>query len=192
MDELELSKQCLQGINLAREELYKQYSGRLFSLCLRYTGSREEAQDLLQDGFLKIFRSFDKFTWRGKGSLRAWMEKVMVNVALQAIRKDKAMGYSISLDEIPETSFDQEVEEPDEADVDAISESELLQYISELPVGYRTVFNLYIFEEKSHKEIAQILGINEKSSSSQLLRARRLLAKRIAARGEKISDESEG
>jgi len=192
MDELELSKQCMQGINLAREELYKQYSGRLFSLCLRYTGSREEAQDLLQDGFLKIFRSFDKFTWRGKGSLRAWMEKVMVNVALQAIRKDKAMGYSISLDEIPETSFDQEVEEPDEADVDAISESELLQYISELPVGYRTVFNLYIFEEKSHKEIAQILGINEKSSSSQLLRARRLLAKRIAARGEKISDESEG
>lgn len=192
MDELELSKQCLQGINLAREELYKQYSGRLFSLCLRYTGSREEAQDLLQDGFLKIFRSFDKFTWRGKGSLRAWMEKVMVNVALQAIRKDKAMGHSISLDEIPETSFDEEVEEPDEADVDAISESELLQYISELPVGYRTVFNLYIFEEKSHKEIAQILGINEKSSSSQLLRARRLLAKKIAARGEKISDESEG
>ena len=140
MEEQELAERCRQGDNLARKELYERYAGRMLSVCLRYAGDRETAQDLMHDGFLKLFDSFDKFTWRGEGSLRAWMERVMVNTVLQYL---------------------------------------LMQFISELPAGYRTVFNLYIFEEKSHKEIARLLGINEKSSASQLTRAKATLAAKV-------------
>ena len=154
MEELELSEQCRLGNNQARKELYEQYAGRMLGICLRYTGDRDTAQDLLHDGFLKIFDSFDKFTWRGEGSLRAWMERVMVNTALQYLRKNDVINQSAPLEE-------------------------LMQFIEELPAGYRTVFNLYTFEDKSHKEIAQELGINEKSSASQLFRAKSVLAKRV-------------
>ena len=135
---------------------------------------RDTAQDLLHDGFLKIFDSFDKFTWRGEGSLRAWMERVMVNTALQYLRKNDVINQSAPLEELPE-----EYEEPDASDVEAIPQKVLMQFIEELPAGYRTVFNLYTFEDKSHKEIAQELGINEKSSASQLFRAKSVLAKRV-------------
>lgn len=174
MDELELSEQCRLGNNRARKELYEQYAGRMLGICLRYTGDRATAQDLLHDGFLKIFGSFDKFTWRGEGSLRAWMERVMVNIALQFLRKNDVLNQASALEEVPET-----YEQPDASAVELIPERVLLQFINELPIGYRTVFNLYTFEEKSHKEIAQLLGINEKSSASQLFRAKSTLAKKV-------------
>lgn len=174
MKELELSEQCRQGNNRARKELYEQYGGRLLGVCLRYTGDRDTAQDLLHDGFLKIFGSFDKFTWRGDGSLRAWMERVMVNTALQFLRKNDVISQSASLEDLSD-----DYEEPDASVVELIPQSVLMQFINELPTGYRTVFNLYTFEEKSHKEIAQLLGINEKSSASQLFRAKGVLAKRV-------------
>lgn len=174
MEELELSDQCRQGNNRARKELYEQYAGRMFSVCLRYAGDRDTAQDLLHDGFLKVFSSFDKFSWRGEGSLRAWMERVFVNIALQYLRKNDVIKQSDSLERLPD-----DYEELEESDVDVIPETVLMQFVRELPAGYRTVFNLYIFEEKSHKEIARILGINEKSSASQLFRAKGVLAKRV-------------
>ena len=167
MEEQELAERCRQGDNLARKELYERYAGRMLSVCLRYTGDRETAEDLMHDGFLKLFDSFDKFTWRGDGSLRAWMERVMVNTALQYLRKNDVINQSEALDNIPET-----YEEPDVSTVETIPQKVLMQFISELPAGYRTVFNLYIFEEKSHREIARMLGINEKSSASQLTRAK--------------------
>ena len=150
MEEIELSEQCRLGNNRARKELYEQYAGRMLGICLRYTGDRDTAQDLLHDGFLKIFDSFDKFTWRGEGSLRAWMERVMVNTVLQYLRKNDVINQSTPLEELPE-----EYEEPDASDVEAIPQNVLMQFIEELPAGYRTVFNLYTFEDKSHKEIAQ-------------------------------------
>ncbi|WP_303014078.1 RNA polymerase sigma factor [uncultured Bacteroides sp.] len=174
MEEQELSEQCRLGNNRARKELYEQYAGRLFAICLRYTGDRDTAQDLLHDGFIKIFDSFDKFTWRGEGSLRAWMERVMVNIALQYLRKNDVMNQTAPLEELSD-----KYEEPEAADVEAIPQKILMRFIEELPAGYRTVFNLYTFEDKSHKEIAQILGINEKSSASQLFRAKSTLAKRV-------------
>ncbi len=174
MNELELSERCRQGDNRARKELYEQYAGRMLGVCLRYAGDRDMAQDLVHDGFLKIFDSFDKFTWRGEGSLRAWMERVMVNTVLQFLRKNDVMNQTTALDEVPET-----YEEPDASAVEAIPQKVLMQFINELPAGYRTVFNLYTFEDKSHKEIAQMLGINEKSSASQLFRAKSVLAKKV-------------
>ena len=106
--------------------------------------------------------------------MRAWMERVMVNTALQYLRKNDVINQSEGLDNVPETN-----EEPDASTVETIPQKVLMQFISELPVGYRTVFNLYIFEDKSHREIAQMLGINEKSSASQLFRAKSVLAKRV-------------
>lgn len=176
MEEQELAEQCRQGDNLARKELYEHYAGRMLAVCLRYAGDRETAEDLMHDGFLKLFDSFDKFTWRGEGSLRAWMERVMVNMVLQYLRKHDVMRQSAALDNAPEL-----YEEPEASTVDGIPQKVLMQFISELPVGYRTVFNLFVFEEKPHKEIAQILGINEKSSASQLTRAKAALAAKVRA-----------
>ena len=174
MEEQELAERCRQGDNLARKELYERYAGRMLSVCFRYTGDRGTAEDLLHDGFLKLFDSFDKFTWRGTGSLRAWMERVMVNTALQYLRRNDVINQAETLDNVPEI-----YEEPDVSAVETIPQKVLMQFISELPVGYRTVFNLYIFEEKSHKEIARLLDINEKSSASQLARAKAALATKV-------------
>ncbi len=174
MEELELSEQCRQGNNRARRELYERYAGRLLAICLRYVSDRDTAQDLLHDGFLKIFGSFDKFTWRGEGSLRAWMERVMVNTALQYLRKNDVINQASPLEEVPEV-----YDEPDDDDIEMIPQSVLMQIVRELPPGYRTVFNLYTFENKSHKEIAQLLGINEKSSASQLFRAKSTLIRKV-------------
>ena len=138
MEEFELSEQCRQGNNRARKELYEQYAGRMLGICLRYTGDRDTAQDLLHDGFLKIFDSFDKFTWRGEGSLRAWMERVMVNTALQYLRKNDVINQSAPLEELPE-----EYEEPDASDVEAIPQKVLMQFIEESVLNLILLMNLW-------------------------------------------------
>ena len=155
MNETELVERCGKGDNLARKQLYERYAGQLMAICVRYTGDREVAQDVLHDGFLNIFRSFSQFTYKGEGSLKAWLTRIMVNEALGYLRKKAS------------TNFEQ------------IPQSVLMQFIKELPDGYRTVFNLYVLEEKGHKEIAEMLGITEHTSSSQLYRAKTLLMKKI-------------
>lgn len=174
MKEEELVRQCKANDRKALKKLYELFAGRMLGICLRYAGDRDTAEDLMHDGFLKIFSSFDKFTWYGEGSLRAWMERVMANTCLQYLRKNDILGYAMGLDEVPEI-----YDTPSDEDVRQIPEKVLMQFISELPTGYRTVFNLYMFEDKSHKEIAEMLHINEKSSASQLFRAKATLAKRI-------------
>ncbi|WP_278585527.1 RNA polymerase sigma factor [Coprobacter fastidiosus] len=175
MREEELVEHCKQKDKSAQKQLYELYAGALFALCIRYSGNREAAEDILHDGFLRIFTSFDKFDYRGEGSLKAWLSRIMVNTALEYIRKDGEMNRVLTLNEVPDI-IDPESEDED---LEKIPQSVLMKFVSELPSGYRTVFNLYTFEEKSHKEIAALLGINEKSSSSQLFRARAILAKRI-------------
>lgn len=174
MEEKDLAERCRQGDNLARKELYERYAGRLLAVCMRYVAIRETAEDLLHDGFLHIFNQFDKFTWRGEGSLRAWLERVMINTVLQYLRKNDVMKQAAEIDAMPEL-----YEAPDEQAVEQIPEKVLMQIIGELPVGYRTVFNLFVMEEKSHKEIAELLGINEKSSASQLVRAKAAIAAKV-------------
>lgn len=175
MEEQQLAEQCRLGDNRARQELYERYAGRLLALCLRYTGNREQAEDLLHDGFLKLFSSFDKFTWRGEGSLRAWMERVMVNTVLEYLRRNDVLNNSVDLDTSAPGAYDELAAE----DCETIPAQVLMQFVSELPAGYRTVFNLYVMEGKSHKEIAAALGINEKSSASQLARAKAALADKV-------------
>ncbi|MBQ8672741.1 MAG: sigma-70 family RNA polymerase sigma factor [Bacteroides sp.] len=174
-DEQLLAEQCRQGDNRARRQLYERYAGHMLGICLRYVGERETARDLLHDGFLKLYASFDKFTWRGTGSLKAWMERVMVNTALQYLRRQDVLRHASELEAVSVA----DEEPPSPMMVERIPEERLMQFVRELPVGYRTVFNLYVFEEKSHKEIAHLLGINEKSSASQLVRAKSALARKV-------------
>mgnify|MGYP000789579492 FL=1 len=125
---------------------------------------------------LKAFTSLDKFFYRGEGSLKAWLSRIMVNTALEAIRK-QTQHIELDIETAPEIA-DPEYEDDDKI-VKNIPQETLLRFISELPDGYRTVFNLFTFENKSHKEIANLLHINEKSSSSQLHRARTILMNRV-------------
>ena len=174
MDERILAEGCREGDGAARRELYDRFAGRLMAVCMRYAGDRATAEDLLHDAFLKIYGAFGKFSYRGPGSLRAWMERVTVNVALEWLRGRNRLGMT-ELDEgrVAATVAESAVEQ--------VPREVLLRFVSELPEGYRAVFNLYCIEEYSHREIARMLGINEKSSSSQLFRARALLARKIRA-----------
>lgn len=176
MKERELSERCRCGDRAAWRELYDRYGGRLLALCLRYAGDRAAAEDLMHDAFLKIVGSIDRFAYRGPGSLRAWIERVTINLAIEQLRRKGRMPMQSieAAEQLPA-----EEREPTAEAVDAIPQERLLQLIAELPEGYRTVFNLYCLDGCSHREIAAMLRINEKSSSSQLARARALLAARI-------------
>lgn len=177
MEEQILAEGCRTGDDTARRELYDRFAARLLAVCLRYAGDRATAEDLMHDAFLKIYGAFDRFSYRGPGSLRAWMERITVNVALEWLRNRNKLNLR-TLDEdrpLPD------VAEPDPSEVARVPRQVLMKFVGELPDGYRTVFNLYCIEGYSHRDISQMLGINEKSSSSQLFRARALLARRIAA-----------
>lgn len=173
MREEELVQQCLKGGNAARKELYDTYAGQMLQICFRYTGCMDTSYDLLHDGFLKIFSSFSTFSYRGTGSLKAWMCKVFVNTSIEYLKKKDVLRQMVPLEQIAE------LEDVQDEELSRIPTSVLMQFVRDLPVGYRTVFNLYTFEERSHKEIAELLHINERSSSSQLYRARVLLMKKV-------------
>lgn len=185
MNETELVKLCAKGENLARKQLYERYAGQLLGICVRYSGDREVAKDILHDAFLQIFRSMNQFVWQGEGSLKAWMTRIVVNEALGHLRQQTALlSREMTLEEIPD------VEDIKEEPLDSIPQHVLMRFIEELPTGYRTVFNLYVFEEKSHKAIAHMLGITEHASSSQLSRARALLKKKVNHYRKKYTDEA--
>ena len=168
-----MTERCREGDNAARKQLYEQYADLLMAVCLRYCGDSDTAQDILHDGFLKAFRSFAQFQYKGDGSLRAWLTRIMVNGALEVLRKRNVFNEQ-PIDEMPGDIEDEE-------DIELIPPSVLMQFVRELPEGYRTVFNLYVFEDKSHKEIAEALGITEHTSSSQFFRAKKLLMKKVSA-----------
>ena len=174
MNERTLVEQCQQGINAARGELYQAYAPRLMTVCRRYADSDDSAEDMLHDAFLKIFDSIGRFRWQGDGSLRAWMERVTAHVAVDELRSHSMLNV-VSYDDCS----CEPVDEPDTDAIGQLSEEVLTRFISELPSGYRTVFNLYCLEGHSHKEIARLLHIKEKSSASQLTRAKTMLAARI-------------
>lgn len=177
MEEQILAEGCSAGSDAARKELYDRYAGRLLAICMRYSGDRATAEDLMHDAFLKIYGAFDRFTYRGPGSLRAWIERITVNVALEWLRS-RSRFTGVSLDEGRSAA---RVAEPEPAadEIARVPREVLMRMVGELPDGYRAVFNLYCIEEYSHREIAAMLGINEKSSSSQLSRARSILARKV-------------
>lgn len=174
-EERRLAERCRCGDEAAFKELYDRYAGRLMAICLRYVTDRATAEDLLHDTYLKIFGAVVRFEWRGPGSLKAWMERIAVNVALEWLRnRNRLKMNAIEDSRVPHAG-----EEPAAEEVERIPREVLMRMVGELPDGYRTIFNLFCIEGYSHREIAAMLGIREKSSSSQLFRARAILARRI-------------
>lgn len=153
-----------------QRELYLRYAGYLTAVAYRYLGDEDSVKDLLQDVFIKVFEHFNKFRYRGEGSLKAWLSKIVVNDSLRELRASK---HLVTVESIPEEPFDEDPE------IGKVPMEVLQNMISQLPDGYRTVFNLYVFERMPHKEIASLLGIKENSSASQLLRAKALLSREI-------------
>lgn len=167
----ELLKGCLNGKRSAQKALYEKYRVSLFGVCLRYANSRQEAEDMLQDGFIKIFG--DLYQYRPIGPLGGWMRRVVVNVALQHIRRRKKLFPVIDMAQVADKY---------EAEEDIFSEfgkKELVKMIQQLPAGYRAVFNMYVIEGYSHQEIAEQLKVNINTSKSQLSRAKAALRKML-------------
>lgn len=165
-------RQACNGDLSAQRTLYKDHVRYLTAVCSRYILNPEDVKDVLQESFIKIFSSLASFEYRGKGSLRGWMSRVLINETLKYMRKTSRLEFA----ELTEDEYYIPFEDPNMDDLQA---SEIYSLIRDLPDGYRTIFNLYVIEEKSHKEIAEILNIKESTSASQLHRAKALLASRI-------------
>jgi len=165
----QLIVKCKKNDTKAQGELYKLYSSKLFTLCLKYSRNHVEAQDNLQDAFVTIFKKISQF--KNKGSFEGWMKRITINTALQHYRT-KGVYSIINEDIIDETIWEVE-------DTDSISLNYLLQIIQELPDRYRLVFNLYVLDDYSHREIADMLEISQGTSKSNLARAREILKKKI-------------
>jgi RNA polymerase sigma factor (sigma-70 family) len=167
----DLIKGSLAGDSRMQELLYQRYSPKMYAVCLRYAGNYEDAQDLLQEGFIKVFRNLDKF--RHEGSFEGWLRRVFVNTSIEHYRRKIHLN---SISEKEETI----IEDASVSVLDQLAERDIIQLVQELSPGYRTVFNLYVIEGYSHKEIAEMMHISEGTSKSQLARAKSILQKKVA------------
>ena len=163
---------CIQGKSSAQRKLFDAYSRLLLGVCNRYAANTEEAEDIMQEGFVKIFLNIKEF--KGEGSLVAWMRRIMINTAITHYHKMRKHRYHDDLDEVRESKF----EDQDWSEAEFTRE-ELFNVIHRMPEGYRMVFNLYAVEGYKHREIAEILNIDENTSKSQYSRARRWLQERL-------------
>jgi RNA polymerase sigma-70 factor (ECF subfamily) len=175
MTEQEITAGCKKGDNKARKELYEQYKGKMYALILRYMPDRDVARDVLHDGFIAVFTRFDRFEWRQEGSLRAWISRLFVNEVLQHLRAKDILRDTVDIGKTLET-----FSMPEDINVESIPSNILHHFISELPTGYRTVFNLFALDGLSHKEIGMMLNISEHTSSSQFYRAKQIIARKIS------------
>lgn len=166
-------RKALDGDNTATEWIYRKHVRYLSALCSRYITEDEDIKDVLQESFIKIFTSLDSFKYRGEGALKAWMAKITLNETLKFVRNNSRLPID-SIDD-----KDTNIADGDSMETEDIPTDVLHQFIRELPDGYRTVFNLYVIDDKSHKEIAQLLGIKENTSTSQLHKAKSMLAQKI-------------
>jgi len=168
-----LIKKCKERDINAQSEVYQLFAGKLFALCLKYSRNYQDAQDNLQDGFITIFNKIDQYQF--KGSFEGWLKRIVINTVLQKYREKNVLN--LVSEEIPERI---EIE----TDESTITLDYLLQIIQELPNRYRLVFNLYVLDGYSHKEIAELLEISDGTSKSNLSRARQILKNRIEMEGK--------
>lgn len=168
--ESDLLEGCRRGDRKMQHELYLRYAPKMFGVCLRYAGNAGEAEDILQEGFIKIFSKIGSY--RSEGSFEGWIRRIFVNTAIEHLRK------KTYLQPITETE-ENTVEAKYLSVLDDLAEKDIIQLIQQLSPGYRTVFNMYVVEGYTHKQIAEILGISEGTSKSQLSRAKLILQELI-------------
>lgn len=172
VSEQELVKGCLNGVPSFQRALYKRYAGKMLMVCMRYANKREEAEDVLQEGFITVFEKLS--TFKMQGSLEGWVRRIMVNKSIENYRKVTRIYPVLDIEDVEDNFVSSE-------DVTSnIAAKDLLNMIHQLPPMYKMVFNLYVFEGMSHKEISDNLGIAEGTSKSNLSDARALLKKKIA------------
>jgi RNA polymerase sigma-70 factor (ECF subfamily) len=175
MDDSILVKKCLEGDQKAQRTLFERFAPKMLGVCMRYAKSTEQAEDVLQEGFVKIFTKLDHY--KGDGSLEGWIRRVMVNTALDEIRKNVKYQDNQSMDDVGyKLELNAHI-------IEGLQEQDLLVLISELPDGYKIVFNMFAIEGYSHKEIAEELNISENTSKSQYSRARAYLKNKLEELG---------
>jgi len=165
---------CLNGNRRDQELLYRRHAPKLYAVCLQYSGNDEEARDILQEGFIKIFENLIHYKY--EGSFEGWMRRIIVNTALEKYRSRHNLYRVDDIDQIPELDA-----EPDSEDYSGLDAEDLMEIIRELPPKYRMVFNLFAIEGYSHKEIGQMVNITEGTSKSNLARARIILQRRVGS-----------
>ena len=173
VSETDLIQGSIEGNRDMQELLYRRFSPKMYAVCLRYSGNPTDAQDLLQEGFIKVFKNLGKF--RGEGSFEGWMRRIFLNTSIEHYRKKVNM---LSVSETQEVT----IEDKEWNILDDLAEKDIISMIHELSPGYRVIFNMHVIEGYSHKEIADILGINEGTSKSQLARAKGVLKKMVENR----------
>lgn len=171
MNDEDMLAGCQENNENAQKHLFERYARIMTAICLRYVDSYEEAQDVVQNGFIKVFKKINTFS--SKGSLEGWIKRIMVNTSLDYLRKIKHERFHLSIEDVDYRLRDQE------EIIESMQADDLLKVIQTLPTGYRTVFNMYAIEGYSHKEIAEKLEISENTSKSQYSRARTLLQKKL-------------
>jgi len=170
---------CIKGKRKAYNMLYKRFAPLMLGICMRYARDRSEAEDILQDGFIKVFSNISRF--RREGSFEGWIRRIMVNTSIDHFHKQRSVIIPSSYDtigELEEPGYDED-KNAKYLEID-ISHDMLLNIIRALPAGYNMVFNLYVIEDYSHKEIAEALGISISPSKTQLSKARKAIQKKIS------------
>jgi RNA polymerase sigma factor (sigma-70 family) len=165
--EQDLVRGCIQGKRKFQEELFQRYAGKMLAVCMRYARHRMEAEDMLQDAFVKVFEHLGQFQF--KGALEGWIRRIVVNTAIKAYDRKSFTHEQIGIDPTWDSASDLPLSDMQ------LQEEDLLNLINRLPDGYRIVFNLYAIEGYSHQEIGEMLGIQESTSRSQLVKARKQL-----------------
>ena len=169
MEEAKLIKKCIKGDIKAQRALFNRFAPKMFGVCLRYAKDKNTAEDVLQEGFVKVFFNIEKF--KG-GSLEGWIRKIMVNTSLDEIRKNTKFKNNVNIEKVKQ-------EENKNYIIEGLIAQDILNIINKMPSGYKVVFNLFAIEGYSHKEIGKKLGISESTSKSQYFRARNFLQKKI-------------
>lgn len=182
----ELIKRCTEQERSAQEQLFKLFYGKMMGVCLRYTKDQDRAQEVVQESFIKIFDKLEEFDFNG--SFEGWVRRIMVNASIDAIRKRNRQPFSTD-EEYVFNNRSSEQEHDFDDDITKIKAEYAMQAIQELSPAYRTVFNLFVIENYSHKEIAQILDINEGTSKSNLAKAKQNLRKILREKFVNIDHE---
>lgn len=178
ISEDDLINGCIDGDPAMQRALYDRFSSKMYGVCLRYAGNVNDGNDLLQEGFIKVYKNLAKF--RREGSFEGWIRRIFVNTCIEQFRK-KVKSYNIT--EAQENT----VEDKELDAIDILNAKDMMQMINELPPGYKTIFNLYVVEGYSHKEIADMLQISEGTSKSQLARSKGALKKILETRINRIN-----
>jgi RNA polymerase sigma factor (sigma-70 family) len=182
ISEADLIEGCIRGDRKMQQELYQRFAAKMYGVCLRYAGNAAEAEDILQEGFIKVFNKLSSY--RGAGSFEGWVRRIFVNTAIEHFRRKAYLQ--------PITEYEENTLEAKYLSVlDNLAERDIIQLVQQLSPGYRTVFNMYVVEGYSHKQIAEALGISEGTSKSQLSRAKQILqelVKKFIDKGKQVPE----